>query len=77
MQTISQGCVLIEFLEGTRTIADIKRQHGSILKYFSREFLHDLALIKDNFVRSLAGYCVFSHFAQVKDRHNSNIMVDS
>jgi len=29
-----------------------------------------------NFTKSLAGYSLFCYFAQVKDRHNSNILVD-
>jgi phosphatidylinositol kinase/protein kinase (PI-3 family) len=30
---------------------------------------------QERFIRSLAGYCLFGYFCEVKDRHNGNILV--
>lgn len=76
MQSITKGCILIQFLQNTKTVDDIIGEQGSLARYFGKRNLLDLPLVKINFIRSLAAYCVFSHFAQVKDRHNSNILID-
>ena len=52
----------------------------SLYDYFVKEYGNpgsdSFLLAQDNFMRSLAAYCLISYILQVKDRHNGNILID-
>jgi phosphatidylinositol kinase/protein kinase (PI-3 family) len=71
-------------LEGTQSIDAIKKLRINspltLLEYFESTYGPPYSLsfqsAAQNFARSLAGYSLFTFIAQVKDRHNANILVD-
>eukprot|EP00037_Helgoeca_nana_P025453 m.278604 g.278604 ORF g.278604 m.278604 type:complete len:831 (+) comp26952_c0_seq1:557-3049(+) len=71
---------LIEVVGSAVSIHQIKRTADTLLDYFLTEFgpvtSERFLVAQRNFAQSLAGYSLFCYFAQVKDRHNSNILID-
>jgi len=82
---------LIETIPDSISIHSIKKdgyanglnQKGvafTLYDYFVKEFgdpgSESFLEAQDNFMRSLAGYCLISYILQVKDRHNGNILID-
>eukprot|EP00039_Didymoeca_costata_P019725 m.338689 g.338689 ORF g.338689 m.338689 type:complete len:708 (-) comp18505_c0_seq1:90-2213(-) len=72
---------MIEVVPSGVSLHQIKNHHSSILSYFKSEFgsvTSDTFLkAQEHFVESLAGYSLYCYFVQVKDRHNSNILLDA
>jgi len=55
--------------------------NNALKEYFELNFGESYSFVYakalQNFVRSLAGYSLVTYVAQVKDRHNANILVDA
>lgn len=71
---------LIEVVGSAVSVHQIKKHNSSLAEYFKTEFgsptSEAFMKAQQNFAESLAGYCLFCYFIQVRDRHNSNIMID-
>lgn len=71
---------MIEVVGSAVSLHQIKKHSSTLKAYYLTEFgvatSERFVTAQRNFVESLAGYCLFCYFAQVKDRHNSNILVD-
>lgn len=71
---------LIEVVGSAVSVHQIKMNYKTLLEYFKTEFgaptSEAFLVAQRNFAESLAGYCLFCYFVQVKDRHNSNILLD-
>lgn len=75
---------LVEFLEGALSIDRIKKlkpdRSMTLSDYFSLFFGDSYNFVYargvQNFVKSLVGYSLFTYLAQVKDRHNANLLID-
>jgi len=79
---ISEDCGFIELISNTLSLHQIKKQSKlSLYAYFVQEYgaptCETFLSAQKNFVHSLAGYCLFCYFVQVKDRHNGNILLDN
>ncbi|KAL1227321.1 Phosphatidylinositol 4-kinase beta [Trichinella pseudospiralis] len=61
-------------------IADGEANH-TLLDYFKKKFgdfnSEEFLTAQNNFIRSCAAYCLVCYLIQVKDRHNSNILLDT
>eukprot|EP00055_Hartaetosiga_balthica_P013345 m.68100 g.68100 ORF g.68100 m.68100 type:complete len:923 (+) comp8235_c0_seq1:324-3092(+) len=73
---------MIEVVGSAVSLHQTKKKAGdTLLDYFVQQFgavdSPSFSKAQDNFVRSLAAYSLFTYFAQVKDRHNGNILIDS
>lgn len=74
---------LIEFVEGAQSIDRIKKnlKSGSLKDYFNMNFGASFSMVHtkavQNFMKSLVGYSLFTYLAQLKDRHNANLLIDS
>jgi phosphatidylinositol 4-kinase len=71
---------MIEVVGSGVSVHQVKRNYGSILEFLRSEFggssSEAFLAAQMKFLRSLAGYSIFTYFMQVKDRHNSNILLD-
>ncbi|CAM9247173.1 unnamed protein product [Discosporangium mesarthrocarpum] len=76
-------CGLVECIRDARSIDHIKKAtpNDSLRGVFERLYMGKSSGLfgraVDNFVRSLAAYSIITYMLQVKDRHNSNIMMDT
>eukprot|EP00043_Microstomoeca_roanoka_P027703 m.15600 g.15600 ORF g.15600 m.15600 type:complete len:805 (+) comp7883_c0_seq1:73-2487(+) len=73
---------MIEVVGSAVSLHQTKKQAGdTLLDYFHQQFggpsSEAFLTAQQNFAQSLAAYSLFTYFAQVKDRHNGNIMIDS
>ena len=71
---------MIEVVGSGVSLHQIKRNYASLLEFLRAEnggaTSAAFARAQRNFTESLAGYSLFCYFLQVKDRHNSNILLD-
>lgn len=78
---VSDSAGLIEPIPNALSLHQIRsQQFSSLLSYFISKYgevtSNNFKLAQQNFVQSCAGYCLFSYFTQLKDRHNGNILLD-
>jgi phosphatidylinositol 3-kinase len=70
---------LIQFIPHASPLSYILRDHGSIIQYLEAHAntskQDGMSNILNNYIRSCAGYVVFTHILGIGDRHNDNIMV--
>jgi hypothetical protein len=67
-----------EFMEGSRTVHEIKAAHegSSLLPYFQQlADQHGQEAILTRFAESYSGFCLVQYLLNLKDRNNANIMV--
>lgn len=76
---VSPSSGLIEFVEDSVSIAEIRRTNKDLLAYFTQTFgppgSKSFLEAQRRFYESLAGWCLASYVLQLKDRHNANILV--
>jgi len=82
VMVLTDSAGLIEVIGSAVSLHQTKKRSGdSLLTYFHQQFgdgtSESFMNAQESFVESLAAYSLFTHFAQVKDRHNGNIMIDS
>jgi phosphatidylinositol-4,5-bisphosphate 3-kinase catalytic subunit alpha/beta/delta len=84
--TTGKNSGMIEVVLNAETTANIQKMAGGVAAAFSNKPLSNWLLehnsnpvqyqrCVDNFMRSLAGYCVATYVLGIGDRHNDNIMV--
>lgn len=79
---VSNTAGLIEPIQDALSLHQIKSQtSSSLLDYFKEQFGPEQSPqfleAQKEFAKSCAGYCLFSYFVQLKDRHNGNILLDA
>ena len=72
---------LVQVLTDTLSLDALKKTPGfsTLPQYFKKTFgtsSERLLAAKRNFASSLAGYSLFCHVLQIKDRHNGNLLID-
>ncbi|KAG0571619.1 hypothetical protein KC19_VG027900 [Ceratodon purpureus] len=78
----SSHTALIETIYDTASIHAIKSRHSdvtSLRDFFCKKYIEGSPVFKlaqRNFVESMAGYSILCYILQVKDRHNSNLLID-
>eukprot|EP00049_Salpingoeca_infusionum_P000323 m.39009 g.39009 ORF g.39009 m.39009 type:complete len:994 (-) comp10277_c1_seq1:366-3347(-) len=74
---------MLEVVGGAVSLHQTKKNASDTLaEYFEQQFSdadspEKLYQARVNFTQSLAAYSLFTYFAQVKDRHNGNVLIDS
>lgn len=76
---LSKSSAMIEFIPDSNSVSGLKKVYPgqSLLAIYKLVFSSNFHEAQKNFVESLVGYALFCYLFQVKDRHNSNIMVDA
>ncbi|XP_024378951.1 phosphatidylinositol 4-kinase beta 1 isoform X2 [Physcomitrium patens] len=78
----SSHTALIETIYDTASIHSIKSRNSdvtSLREFFCKKYVEGspaFKLAQRNFVESMAGYSILCYILQVKDRHNSNLLID-
>jgi phosphatidylinositol 4-kinase len=78
----SSHTALIETIYDTASIHSIKSRNSdvtSLRDFFCKKYVEGspaFKLAQRNFVESMAGYSILCYILQVKDRHNSNLLID-
>jgi phosphatidylinositol-4-phosphate 3-kinase len=79
---------MIQVVQNARTAAQIQKEHSGVIGAVKSSPLKNWIREKnpseeawlrsvENFLRSLAGYCVGTYVLGIGDRHNDNIMITS
>jgi len=76
---LSKKSALIEWIPNSMSIDSLKKlyKEKSLYDIYKAMFTGQFEEAQKNFVESLAGYCFICYILQVKDRHNSNILIDN
>eukprot|EP00607_Mallomonas_marina_P006435 CAMPEP_0182426888 /NCGR_PEP_ID=MMETSP1167-20130531/13404_1 /TAXON_ID=2988 /ORGANISM="Mallomonas Sp, Strain CCMP3275" /LENGTH=878 /DNA_ID=CAMNT_0024608629 /DNA_START=749 /DNA_END=3385 /DNA_ORIENTATION=+ len=81
---ISPDSGIIEAIPDTVSLDVLRRRdvrYVSLMNFFERFFGPEGSIAytraRNNFMRSLAGYCIVCYILQLKDRHNGNILLDT
>ena len=71
---------LMEFVPNTVSVDSLKKDFPgvkSLHEIFGVVYADQLMAARQNFVESLAAYCIVCYLLQVRDRHNGNLLLDT
>ena len=76
---LSKSSAMIEYIPDSNSVSGVKKIYNdkNLLSIYKVMFSTNFHEAQKNFVESLAGYSLFSYLLQIKDRHNSNLLIDS
>ena len=76
---LSKTAAMIEWIPNSSSINSLKKIYNekNLHVIFKTMFTRNFEEAQKNFVESLAGYSLLCYLFQIKDRHNSNILIDS
>ncbi|CAK62421.1 unnamed protein product (macronuclear) [Paramecium tetraurelia] len=81
--SLGPDCGMIEMIKNATTIDSLQKnlqkkytQFSDFSDFFRSFFRNNIEQALQNYVQSLAAYCLVCYFLQVKDRHNGNILLD-
>ena len=76
---LSKSSAMIEYIPDSNSVSGLKKIYNdkNLLSIYKVMFSNNFHEAQKNFVESLAGYSLFSYLLQIKDRHNSNLLIDS
>jgi len=82
VQRVSTDMVIFELPKNATSIADAKRLHGGrLIQYFVKTFgdigSESYQMAQACFARSLAGMSLLTYVLGIRNRHDTNIMIDS
>lgn len=76
---LSKSSAMIEYIPDSNSVHGLKKLYNdkNLCSIYKVMFSNNFHEAQKNFVESLAGYSLISYLFQLKDRHNSNILIDS